>query len=68
MSMTHDSMQSYFMLTGLYNLKLMAGDIGNAYWNAPNREKVHVRVVYEISVPENEGIRVVICRTLYGLK
>ena len=56
------------MLVGLNKLKVMVCDIGNSYLNAPNMERVHVRVGKELFVPENEKKRAVIYCALYGLK
>ena len=44
------------------------GDIGNAYLNAPNKERVHVICEPELYGPENQGKKAVIVRALYGLK
>ena len=61
---SRDSVRLAFMLAGLHELKVMVCDIGNAYLNAPNRERVHVKVGKELFGPENEGKRAVICRAL----
>jgi len=63
-----DSVRLGFLLAGLNNLKILACDIGNAYLNAPNREKVHVKVGKELFGSENEGKYAVVDRALYGLK
>jgi len=63
-----DSVRLGFFLAGLNNLKIMACDIGNAYLNAPNRERVHVKVGKELFGAKNEGENAVIERALYGLK
>ena len=63
-----DSVRIGFLLAALNGLKILACDIGNAYLNAPNRERVHVRVGKELFGPENEGKHAVIDRALYGLK
>ena len=57
-----------FILAHLNGLKVMVCDIGNSYLNAPNRERVHVKVGKELFEPENEGKQAVICCVLYGLK
>ena len=46
----------------------MACDIGNAFLNTPNRERVHVKVGKELFGPEHEGKFAVVARALYGLK
>ena len=46
----------------------MACDIGNAFLNVPNRERVHVIVGKELFGPEYENKRAVVVRALYGLK
>lgn len=65
---SRESVRLGFMLAGLNNLDIMACDIGNAYLNAPNRERVHVIVGKELFGQENVGKRAVIVRALYGLK
>ena len=63
-----DSVRLGFLLAVLNKLNVLVCDIGNAYLNAPNREKVHVRVGPERFGPENTGKYAVISRALYGLK
>ena len=46
----------------------MAADIGNAYLNAPCKEKVHVTCGPELFGKENAGKTAVVVRALYGLK
>ena len=65
---SRDSVRLGFMLAGQNDLDIMACDIGNAYLNAPNRERVHVIVGKELFGLENIGKRSVIIRALYGLK
>ena len=65
---SRESVRLAFMLAGLNSLKLMSCDIGNAFLNAPNRERVHVKVGKELFGEEHAGKRAVICRALYGLK
>jgi len=56
------------MLAALNELDILMGDIGNAYLNAPNKERVHVICGPELFGPENQGEKAVIVRALYGLK
>ena len=63
-----DSVRIGFFLAALNGLKILVCDIGNAYLNAPNRERVHVRVGKELFGLQNEGKYAVIDRALYGLK
>jgi len=63
-----NSVRLGFFLTGLNNLKILACDIGIAYLNAPNRERVHVVVGKELLGAEYQGKYAVIDRALYGLK
>ena len=63
-----DSVRLGFLLAALNSLHILMCDIGNAYLNAPNREKVHVRVGPELFGPENAGKYAIIERALYGLK
>ena len=57
-----------FLLAALNTLNILICDIGNAYLNAPNREKVHVIVGSELFGPENTGKYAIIQRALYALK
>ena len=43
-------------------------DIGNAYINAANKEKVHARCDPELFGPECEGCIAIIARALYNLQ
>jgi len=63
-----DSVRLGFLLADLNNLKILACNIGNAYLNAPNREKVHVEVGKELFASENEGKYATVDRALYRLK
>ena len=56
------------MLAALNGLKVKSADIGNAYLNAPNKERVHVKCGPELFGPEGEGKIAIIVRALYGLK
>ena len=50
-------------------MDILAGDIGNAYLNAPCKERVHVTVSDDLLFgSENNGKIAVIVRALYGLK
>ena len=65
---SRESVRIGFLLAALNGLEIMSCDIGNAYLNAPNRERVHVTLGKEIFGKEHEGKRAVIVRALYGLK
>ena len=65
---SRESVRMGFLLAALNGLDIMACDIGNAYLNAPNREKVHVTVGPELFGREHEGKKAIIIRALYGLK
>ena len=56
-----------FMLAKMNGLQVCAGDIGNAYLNAKTKEKVYVIAGPEFG-PEAEGKRMIIDKSLYGLK
>ena len=56
------------MLAVLNDLDVKTADVGNAYLNAPCKEKVHVRVGPELFGKENSGKLAVIVRALYGLR
>jgi hypothetical protein len=61
-----DSVRIMFLLAALNDLKVLAADIGNAYLNAPNREKVYAVAGQEFGT--RAGQNVIIVRALYGLK
>ena len=65
---SRDSVKLGFLLAGLNTLDIMACNIGNAYLNAPNKERVHIIVGKELFGPEHEGIKALIVHALYGLK
>ena len=65
---SRDSVRIIFTIAALNELKIKMADIGNAYLNAPNKERVHVRCGPELFGPESEGKIAVIVRALYGLK
>jgi hypothetical protein len=64
---SRDSVRIAFLLAALNGVNLLATDIGNAYWNAPAREKLYTTAGPEFG-PEMEGKSVLIVRALYGLK
>jgi hypothetical protein len=51
----------------LNDLDILAADVGNAYLQAPPREKVHTTTGPEFG-PTNVGKTVIIVRAMYGLK
>ena len=55
-----------FLLAALNNLKVLAGDIQNAYLNAYTKEKIYFCAGNEWK--SNKGRVIVITRALYGLK
>jgi hypothetical protein len=65
---SRDSVRIILTIAALNDLEVLAADIGNAYLNAPNKEKVHVICGPEIFGPEAEGKTAIIVRALYGLK
>jgi hypothetical protein len=65
---SRDSVRLAFMLAALNNLNILSADIGNAYLNAPARERVHTTLGPEIFGTEHSGKTAVIVRALYGLK
>ncbi len=65
---SRDSIRLGFLIAAINGLDVLAGDIGNAFLNAPNREKVHVTCGKELFGPEHEGKTAVVVRALYGLK
>ncbi len=65
---SRDSVRLMFMIAALNNIDVLSTDIGNAYLNAKNREKVHVIVGPELFGDQHSGQYAVIVRALYGLK
>jgi Reverse transcriptase (RNA-dependent DNA polymerase) len=55
-----------FLITALNGLEVRSADVGNAYLNADCREKVWMTAGPEFG--SNEGKKVLIVRSLYGLK
>ena len=55
------------MLAELNELEVLAGDVGNAYLNAPCRERIWFRGGEEVG-SEDRGSVCVLTRALYGLK
>ena len=65
---SRDSVRIGLLIAALNNLSVASTDIGNAYLNAPPKERVHVVVGDELFGPEHKGETAVIVRALYGLK
>ena len=65
---SRDSVRIIFTIAALNDLKVKMADIGNAYLNAPNKERVHVKCGPELFGPESEGKIAVVVRALYGLR
>ena len=63
---SHDSVRLAFLITALNDLDVMACNVGNAYLNAPCREKVWFVAGPEFGSRQGTVTRVV--RALYGLK
>ena len=64
---SRDSIRIAFLLASLNNLKVLACDIGNAYLNAPCREKIWFLGGPDVGT-EYQGKVCVMVRALYGLK
>ena len=64
---SRDSVRICLMLAALNDLDVLMADIGNAYLNAPCRERVHVVCGPELFGNEHAGKKAVIVRALYGL-
>ena len=56
-----------FILARLNDLTVCAGDVGNAFLNAKTKEKVFIIAGPEFG-PELEGQRLIVDKSLYGLK
>jgi len=63
---SRESVRIMFLLAALNDLQILSADIGNAYLNAPNREKVYATAGKEFG--SRVGETVIIVRALYGLK
>lgn len=53
--LSRDSVRIMLTVAVLNDLSILVADIGNAYLNAPNKEKVHVICGSELFGPEAEG-------------
>jgi len=63
---SRESVRIMFLIAALNDLQILSADIGNAYLNAPNREKVYAIAGKEFG--SKAGQLVIIVRALYGLK
>jgi hypothetical protein len=63
---SRDSIRIAFMVAALNDLKICAADVGNAYLNAPCKEKIWT--VAGIEFGSEVGSVMLIVRALYGLK
>ena len=63
---SRDSVRLAFLIAALNDLDIMSCDIGNAYLNAPCREKIWFKAGIECG--EDKGKVMIITRALYGLK
>ena len=61
-----DSVRIAFLIAALNELDIMSADIGNAYLNEPNKEKIWTIAGHEFGT--DKGSVFIITRTLYGLK
>ena len=65
---SRDSVRLVLMLAALNELPVLSADIGNAYLNTKNREKIYVVCGKELFGSENEGRTAIVVRALYGIK
>ena len=63
---SRDSIRIAFLVAGLNDLDVLAGDVTNAYLNAPCREKIWFEGKLETGA--DSGKVLVLTRALYGLK
>ena len=63
---SRESVRIAFLLAALNNLEILAGDIQNAYLNAPTSEKLYFVGGKEWKA--DEGKNILIVQALYGLK
>jgi len=64
---SRDSVRIAFLIAALNDIEILSADIGNAYLNAPTKERVHTTAGPEFG-PSRIGQTVIIVRALYGLK
>jgi hypothetical protein len=64
---TRESVRIAFLIAALNDLDILAADVGNAYLQAPAREKVHTTAGPEFG-PHRIGQTVIVVRAMYGLK
>ena len=65
---SRESVRLCFLIAAINDLDILCADIGNAYLNAPCREKSHTTIDKILFGPEYEGKQALIVRALYGLK
>jgi hypothetical protein len=63
---TRDSVRIAFLIAALNELDILSADVGNAYLQAPVREKVHATAGPEFG-QNNIGRTVIVVRAMYGL-
>ena len=63
---SRDSVRICLTLAALNDLKVLSGDIQNAYLTAPNKEKIFVKAGPEFG--SNKGKLFIVERALYGLR
>jgi len=66
-AVTRESIRIAFLIAALKELDILAADIGNAYLQAPARERVHTTAGPEFG-PTRQRQMVIIVRAMYGLK
>jgi hypothetical protein len=64
---TRESIRIAFLVAALNDLEILSANIGNAYLQAPARERVHTTAGPEFG-PSRQGQTVIIVRAMYGLK
>ena len=64
---SRDSVRIAFLIAALHELDIWVADIGNAYLNAPCREKIWTVAGAEFG-GEDKGCILIVIRALYGLK
>ena len=63
---SRESVRIAFLVAALNELDILSADVGNAYLNAPCREKVYIHCGPEFGVYQGRKAKIV--RALYGLK
>jgi hypothetical protein len=65
---SRDSVRLPFLFAALNDLNILSADIGNAFLNAPPRERCHIICGEDLFGQEHKDKIDIVVRALYGLK